>query len=118
MSVTTSERRRDAQRTRQNILDVARREFAERGYSGARVDHIAARTRTTKRMIYYYFGGKEQLFEAVLEQAYSEIRAPPSAAWRRSPSTTTTRTRTSSSWSGSRTSTRPSTSDGPRPSSA
>jgi AcrR family transcriptional regulator len=72
---TTPERRRDAQRTRNDILEVARHEFAERGYSGARVDEIAARTRTTKRMIYYYFGGKEQLFEAVLEQAYSEIRA-------------------------------------------
>jgi AcrR family transcriptional regulator len=72
---TTPERRRDAQRTRNDILEVARREFAERGYSGARVDEIAARTSTTKRMIYYYFGGKEQLFEAVLEQAYSEIRA-------------------------------------------
>jgi len=75
MPATTPERRRDAQRTRDDILDVARREFADRGYSGARVDHIADRTRTTKRMIYYYFGGKEQLFEAVLEQAYSEIRA-------------------------------------------
>jgi AcrR family transcriptional regulator len=74
MPVTTPERRRDAQRTRRDILDVARHEFAERGYSGARVDHIAARTRTTKRMIYYYFGSKEQLFEAVLELAYSEIR--------------------------------------------
>jgi AcrR family transcriptional regulator len=72
---TAPERRRDAQRTRKDILEVARREFAERGYSGARVDEIAARTRTTKRMIYYYFGSKEQLFEAVLEQAYSEIRA-------------------------------------------
>jgi AcrR family transcriptional regulator len=72
---TTPERRRDAQRTRSDILEVARREFAERGYTGARVDEIAARTSTTKRMIYYYFGGKEQLFEAVLEQAYSEIRA-------------------------------------------
>ena len=71
----TPERRRDAQRTRSDILAVARSEFAVRGYSGARVDEIAARTRTTKRMIYYYFGGKEQLFEAVLEQAYSEIRA-------------------------------------------
>jgi len=66
---TTPERRRDAQRTRNDILEVARREFAERGYTGARVDEIAARTRTTKRMIYYYFGGKEQLFEAVLEHA-------------------------------------------------
>ena len=44
------------------------------GYSGARVDEIAARTRTTKRMIYYYFGGKEQLYIAALEQAYSTAR--------------------------------------------
>src|SRR4051812_36854489 len=67
-------RQRDADRTRQEILEVATREFAERGYSGARVDEIAARTRTTKRMIYYYFGGKEQLYVAVLEQAYAMIR--------------------------------------------
>jgi AcrR family transcriptional regulator len=68
------ERQRDADRTRQEILEVATREFAERGYSGARVDEIAARTRTTKRMIYYYFGGKKQLYVAVLEQAYAMIR--------------------------------------------
>ncbi len=48
--------------------------FAESGYSGARVDEIAERTRTTKRMIYYYFGGKEQLYMAVLENAYRGIR--------------------------------------------
>ena len=48
--------------------------FAESGYSGARVDEIAERTRTTKRMIYYYFGGKEQLYLAVLEDAYRGIR--------------------------------------------
>jgi AcrR family transcriptional regulator len=71
----TGERRRDAGRTRTELLDVATEEFAERGYSGARVDEIAARTRTTKRMIYYYFGGKEQLYLAVLERAYAEIRA-------------------------------------------
>ncbi len=53
---------------------MATREFADQGYAGARVDEIAARTRTTKRMIYYYFGGKEQLFVAVLEQAYATIR--------------------------------------------
>lgn len=75
MPADSPQRRRDAERTRRDILDVARREFADRGLSGARVDHIAARTQTTKRMIYYYFGSKEQLFEAVLEQAYSEIRA-------------------------------------------
>jgi AcrR family transcriptional regulator len=68
-------RQRDAAQTRDEILQVAAREFADLGYAGARVDQIAARTRTTKRMIYYYFGGKEQLFIAVLEQAYAGIRA-------------------------------------------
>jgi AcrR family transcriptional regulator len=71
----TPERRRDAVRTKREILEVATSEFAERGYAGARVDEIAARTRTTKRMIYYYFGGKEQLYVAVLEAAYAGIRA-------------------------------------------
>ena len=66
---------RDAERTRSEILDVATEVFAEQGYSGARVDVIAERTRTTKRMIYYYFGGKEQLYLAVLEAAYLGIRA-------------------------------------------
>jgi AcrR family transcriptional regulator len=70
----TPTRVRDAARTQAEILDVATEEFARLGFMGARVDEIAARTRTTKRMIYYYFGGKEQLFTAVLERAYSEIR--------------------------------------------
>ncbi|MER7282978.1 TetR/AcrR family transcriptional regulator [Dactylosporangium sp. NPDC000244] len=69
------DRRRDADRTRREILDVATREFADRGYDGARVDEIAERTRTTKRMIYYYYGGKKQLYVAVLERAYAQIRA-------------------------------------------
>ena len=68
------ERQRDPERTRQEILDVALAEFARNGYSGARVDEIAARTRTTKRMIYYYFTSKEQLYIAVLERAYSTAR--------------------------------------------
>jgi AcrR family transcriptional regulator len=68
-------RLRDAVRTQAEILDVATREFAERGYAGARVDEIAALTRTTKRMIYYYFGGKEQLYIEVLEAAYARIRS-------------------------------------------
>ncbi|MEV7423483.1 MULTISPECIES: TetR/AcrR family transcriptional regulator [unclassified Streptomyces] len=68
-------RTRDAARTREEILDVATREFARLGYAGARVDEMAARTRTTKRMIYYYFGSKEQLFTTVLERAYGVIRA-------------------------------------------
>ncbi|MET7742911.1 TetR family transcriptional regulator [Streptomyces sp. NPDC005385] len=65
---------RDAARTRAEILDVATQEFSRAGFAGARVDEIAARTRTTKRMIYYYFGGKGQLFTAVLERAYTVIR--------------------------------------------
>ncbi|MER8029375.1 TetR/AcrR family transcriptional regulator [Streptomyces bauhiniae] len=63
----------DAARTRSDILDAATREFARAGYDGARVEEIAARTRTTKRMIYYYFGGKKQLFAAVLERAYGAL---------------------------------------------
>src|SRR3954469_24178111 len=70
-----TDRRRDAERTKREILEVAGREFADHGFAGARVDEIAEQTRTTKRMIYYYFGGKEQLFVAVLERAYAEIRA-------------------------------------------
>lgn len=70
-----TERQRDPERTRAEILQVATTEFARVGYSGARVDNITALTRTTKRMIYYYFGGKEQLYVAVLEQAYGDIRA-------------------------------------------
>jgi AcrR family transcriptional regulator len=68
-------RQRDAERTRSEILEVATREFAEHGLAGARVDEIAAQTRTTKRMIYYYFGGKEQLYIEVLEAAYARIRS-------------------------------------------
>ncbi|WP_030442183.1 TetR/AcrR family transcriptional regulator [Actinoplanes subtropicus] len=67
-------RRRDAERTRAEILAVATAEFADRGYDGARVDEIAARTSTTKRMIYYYFSGKRQLYVAALEAAYARIR--------------------------------------------
>ncbi|SFD74337.1 transcriptional regulator, TetR family [Klenkia taihuensis] len=71
----TPERTRDADRTRAEILAVATEEFAHSGYAGARVDVIAAKTSTTKRMIYYYFGGKEQLYVAVLEAAYLRIRS-------------------------------------------
>jgi AcrR family transcriptional regulator len=65
----------DAARTRQDILRAARQEFSEHGLSGARVDAIAARMRTTKRMLYYYFGSKEGLYLAVLEQVYGDIRS-------------------------------------------
>jgi AcrR family transcriptional regulator len=64
----------DPEGVRRNILRVAREEFVAHGLSGARVDAIAARTSTSKRMIYYYFGGKEELYRAVIEEAYAEIR--------------------------------------------
>lgn len=66
---------RDAERSMQDILKVATEEFAVNGLSGARVDQIAERTRTSKRMIYYYFNGKEGLYQAVLEKAYTDIRS-------------------------------------------
>jgi AcrR family transcriptional regulator len=58
-----------------DILGVAMREFAEMGLAGARVDAIAEAMRTSKRMIYYYFGSKEGLYVAVLEEAYRRMRA-------------------------------------------
>jgi AcrR family transcriptional regulator len=56
------------------IVAAAIEEFAARGFKGASMDAIAARTHTTRALINYYFGSKEKLYIAVLEQAYSEIR--------------------------------------------
>ena len=67
-------RQNDPEGVRRNILEVATAEFAREGFGGARVDAIANRTRTSKRMIYYYFGSKERLYLAVLEGAYAAIR--------------------------------------------
>ncbi len=58
-----------------NIIEVGTREFAEKGLAGARIDEIARAMKTSKRMIYYYFGSKEGLYIAVLEEAYRRIRA-------------------------------------------
>jgi AcrR family transcriptional regulator len=69
-----AERFRGAETSRAEILAIATEEFAQRGLAGARVDAIAERTRTSKRMLYYYFGSKEGLYEAVLEHVYSQIR--------------------------------------------
>jgi AcrR family transcriptional regulator len=68
-------RTRDPAATRQRILDAARTEFARLGLGGGRVDAIAARAKANKRMIYHYFGGKQDLFLAVLEATYGDIRA-------------------------------------------
>ena len=68
------ERLRDADRSQSTILAAARDEFAEYGLGGARMDRIAERAGLNKRLIYYYFEDKEKLFQAVLEQAYRDIR--------------------------------------------
>ncbi len=85
-------RTNDPDRTMANIVEVATKEFADKGLAGARIDAIAAATRTSKRMIYYYFTSKEGLYVAVLEDAYRRIRQiesdllladlPPEAALR------------------------------------
>ncbi len=57
-----------------DILAVAREEFAEHGLSGARIQKIVERTKSSKRMVFYYFGDKEGLYRAVLEDAYRSVR--------------------------------------------
>lgn len=68
-------RTNDPDRTMAGILEVATVEFAEKGLDGARIDEIAAATKTSKRMIYYYFTSKEGLYRAVLEDTYGRMRA-------------------------------------------
>ncbi len=67
-------RAQDPEGTRRNILEIASKEFALNGLSGARIDEIAAATRFSKRMIYYYFGDKEGLYRHALENAYRQVR--------------------------------------------
>ena len=67
-------RTRDADRTQQQILRAAMAEFADLGLGGARIDGIAERAGVNKRLIYYYFASKDELFLAVLEQTYADIR--------------------------------------------
>ncbi|SEA49275.1 TetR family transcriptional regulator [Variovorax sp. YR216] len=67
-------RSRDADRSQLAILASARDEFSQRGLAGARMDSIAERAGLNKRLIYYYFGSKDDLFLAVLEGTYADIR--------------------------------------------
>jgi AcrR family transcriptional regulator len=62
-----SQRTRDPEATRARILAGAKAEFARKGLGGARVDDIAARAKANKRMLYHYFGNKEDLFRITLE---------------------------------------------------
>ncbi len=67
-------RSRGADQTRVNILAAATAEFADKGLAGARVDEIARKTATSKHMIYYYFGSKDGLYRAVLDETYQNFR--------------------------------------------
>ncbi|WP_106745952.1 TetR/AcrR family transcriptional regulator [Yoonia maritima] len=66
--------KQDPEAVKADILRVAREEFAAHGLSGARAQEIASRTKTSKRMIFYYFKDKESLYREVLEQAYRDVR--------------------------------------------
>src|SRR6185312_15105106 len=68
-------RSRDADRSQLAILAAAREEFSQHGFAGGRIDRIAERADMNKRLIYYYFGNKDDLFLAVLEGTYADIRA-------------------------------------------
>jgi len=115
-------RKNNPEKTRENILQEAVVEFVQQGLSGARVDAIAERIHTSKRMIYYYFGSKEQLYVEVLEKLYGDIRNTEtrmnltalepvrrSGGWWSSPLITMTRTWISCASSASKISTMPST---------
>jgi len=73
-AATNERRKRNASATQAELIAVATDEFAEKGLAGARVEEIAARTATSKHMIYYHFGSKDGLYRAVLERAYDEFR--------------------------------------------
>lgn len=65
--------RRNPEELQARILAAATAEFAEHSYSGARIDKISKRAKTVDRMLYYYFGSKERLYQRVLEEAYSKM---------------------------------------------
>ena len=64
---------------RASLLAAASREFAERGFQGARLEVIASEANITRAMVYYYFGGREGLYLAALEEVYRHIRTSESA---------------------------------------
>jgi TetR/AcrR family transcriptional regulator len=66
--------RRNPAATRKKLLTAARREFADSGLAGARVDEIADRAGVNKQLVYHYFGDKDALYLAVLQWVYEEIR--------------------------------------------
>jgi AcrR family transcriptional regulator len=71
---TPAKKPRNPDDTKRRILAAAKVEFAKKGLGGARVDDIAARAKANKRMMYHYFGNKDDLFKQVVEEAYGEFR--------------------------------------------
>src|SRR5947209_13283664 len=65
------QRQRDAERSRAALLDAAEAEFAQRGFAGARVEAIAARAGLNKQLISYYFGGKQALYDAIVQRWFT-----------------------------------------------
>jgi AcrR family transcriptional regulator len=73
-TATTPVKNRDRTRTKERILQVAIQEFSEKGLDGARVEQIAKQAEVNMRMIYHYFESKENLYIAVLERVYADVR--------------------------------------------
>jgi AcrR family transcriptional regulator len=73
-TATPTSRQKLAAKTRERMLRIAIREFADKGFSGARVETIASRSKVNIRMIYHYFGGKEKLYVEVLEHVLARLR--------------------------------------------
>lgn len=71
-------RSRDPERTKAQILDAALAEFSTHGYDGSKVHKIAQHAACNPRLIYHYFGSKDELYLAALRHIYSEIRAKES----------------------------------------
>jgi AcrR family transcriptional regulator len=69
-SPAPEDRKRDADRSRRALLDAALAEFAAKGYDGARIGEIAERAGVNKQLVSYYFGGKEGLYDAILQRWY------------------------------------------------
>jgi AcrR family transcriptional regulator len=77
MKIDASKRKpqvRDPDATQARILVAATQEFAKHGLGGARVDRIATRAKSNKRMLYHYFGNKDELFRITVENAYAQFR--------------------------------------------
>lgn len=71
----TKPAKRNPERTKELIHQAALAEFSKMGYGSARVDTIAERAGVNKRMLYHYYGSKDDLFLYVLERAYEKIRS-------------------------------------------